>query len=395
MPVLRKPNRTSPQQANEPGNARTVPKSSGTSTPVVERDRTPVDNDQQDLIRAQSLSQVAANQPASAVQSASTALPSTKPDTGQNPSDLHPVDSSDVDGESRLNDGSSSPVDHKVPSQPATTNQPGSASSSTTTNIILFGETGVGKSSVINLIAGKSVAKVSADVDGCTMASTQYIIHLKSRSVRIFDTVGLEEPQMGVNGYLSAIEKAFDLVTSLTKYGGVHLLLFCMRGGRITATVQSNYRLFHEFLCDKKVPIALVFTGLERERNMDDWWNRNEKNIKKYGIHSVGHACITAVRDSDDPSAEDDKYTESRRKIVGLLEDCTDNGDAFKMESESWLGMVLVRMRMLINKKRNPKQKDTIKILMKRCHMEPEAARRVAALIKHGEDPVTPSRPGT
>ncbi|KIJ07949.1 hypothetical protein PAXINDRAFT_89580, partial [Paxillus involutus ATCC 200175] len=165
-----------------------------------------------------------------------------------------------------------------------------------TTNIILFGETGVGKSSVINLIAGKDVAKVSSDVDGCTMASTAYNISLRNQNIRIFDTVGLEEPQMGVNGYLAAIEKAYQLIISLSEAGGVHLLLFCMRGDRITATKQSNYRLFCEFLCNRKVPVALIVTGLERETVMEDWWSRNESNAIRYGLHNAGHACITAVR---------------------------------------------------------------------------------------------------
>ncbi|KIJ67579.1 hypothetical protein HYDPIDRAFT_108435 [Hydnomerulius pinastri MD-312] len=257
------------------------------------------------------------------------------------------------------------------------------AASPKTFNIILFGETGVGKSSVINLIAGRTLAKVSSDVDGCTMASTPYDFTLESLSFRIYDTVGLEEPQMGVNGYLAAIEKAFTLIRSLGDAGGVHLLLFCLRGGRITATVQSNYRLFYEFLCDKQVPIALVFTGLERERNMEDWWVRNASNIKKYGIDSIGHACITAVK--DDPSGQEDKYTESENKIRALLTQHAVNSKAFQMEGEGWLTMFLRRFQGLMLKKSKPKPKETVKTLVKRCGMDPVAAKRVAELIRQGE----------
>ncbi|KAF8441410.1 P-loop containing nucleoside triphosphate hydrolase protein [Boletus edulis BED1] len=184
-------------------------------------------------------------------------------------------------------------------------------------NVVLFGETGVGKSSVINLIARKEVAQVSSDVNGCTMQSTRYDISFDDMNFTIFDTIGLEEPQMGVNGYLKAIEKAYELVARLGAAGGIHLLLFCMRGGRITATTQSNYRLFCECLCSTKVPIALVFTGLEREVEMEDWWLRNKNHIEHYGIKSNGHACITAVQ--DDTPGEDLKYTESQRKIRELL----------------------------------------------------------------------------
>ncbi|KAI6044693.1 P-loop containing nucleoside triphosphate hydrolase protein [Pisolithus marmoratus] len=256
--------------------------------------------------------------------------------------------------------------------------------SSNLINIVLFGETGVGKSSVINLIAGESLAKVSADVDGCTMASTKYTIHVDSQSYAVYDTVGLEEPQMGVNGYFSAIEKAYNLIRSLGETGGIHLLLFCMRGGRITATAQSNYRLFHEFLCDKQVPIALIFTGLEREERMEGWWDRNQASIRRFGIHSVGHACITAVQDPDD-SEQVAKYNESRKAMLSLLHKCTEDGIGLQMDTPNWLAMFFRRMATLLPRKRVPKQKDYVRILTKRCGMEPDAAKRVANLIKSGD----------
>ncbi|KAI6044683.1 P-loop containing nucleoside triphosphate hydrolase protein [Pisolithus marmoratus] len=132
-------------------------------------------------------------------------------------------------------------------------------------NIILFGETGVGKSSVVNLIAGRPVAEVSPDVEGCTLQSKEYKFDVGKVRVSIWDTVGLEEPEMGVNGYIPAIEKAWLLIKRLREAGGVDLLLFCIRGNRVTMTTQSNYRLFYEILCGQQVPIALVITHLERE----------------------------------------------------------------------------------------------------------------------------------
>ncbi|KIJ18982.1 hypothetical protein PAXINDRAFT_57477, partial [Paxillus involutus ATCC 200175] len=184
-------------------------------------------------------------------------------------------------------------------------------------NIILFGETGVGKSSVINLIARKEVARVSNGVDSHTSAPTPYDITLGNNNIRILDTVGLGEPQLGADSYLAAIEKAYQLIQSLIEAGGLHLLLFCMRGDRMTKTKTSNYQFFYEFLCQKQVPVALVFTGLERETVMEDWWKRNKSAIENFGIHSVGHACITAVRDDTPGHAE--KYAESEEVIRELL----------------------------------------------------------------------------
>jgi len=212
------------------------------------------------------------------------------------------------------------------------------------------------------------------------MASTKYVIPVDNASYTIYDTVGLEEPQMGVNGYYAAIEKAYDLIQSLDA-GGVHLLLFCLRGGRITATVQSNYRLFHEFLCEKRVPIALVFTGLEREERMEAWWTRNEGSIKKYGIRSVAHACITAVQDPDDPG-QAAKYEESRKIVLDLLSKCTKDGPVL-MDKEKSLATLIALMATLVSNRFRPKRRDYTRVLVKRCGMEPDAAKKVAQLIEN------------
>ncbi|KIJ05543.1 hypothetical protein PAXINDRAFT_93341, partial [Paxillus involutus ATCC 200175] len=87
------------------------------------------------------------------------------------------------------------------------------------------------------------------------------------------------------------------LIRSLRSAGGVDLLIFCIRGGRLSATLQHNYRLFSEFLCQNQVPIALVVTNLEREQwRMEDWWDQNSESARiEHGIEVVGRACITAI----------------------------------------------------------------------------------------------------
>ncbi|KIJ67507.1 hypothetical protein HYDPIDRAFT_38019 [Hydnomerulius pinastri MD-312] len=259
------------------------------------------------------------------------------------------------------------------------------AASPKTFNVVLFGETGVGQSSVINLIAGKPLAKVSPDADGCTMASVAYRVTLESWDFCIYDTVGLEQPDVGVNDYLAAIEQAFTLIRCVGAAGGVHLLLFCLRGNRITATVQSNYRLFYEVLCNKKVPIALVFTGLEREGNLEDWWVRNESKIKGYGVHSIGHACITAVKDG--PFSREDKYVESQKKIRALLTEHAAGSSAFRMESEDWLTTFLKRFRESTLVHRRPGRPRIARTLVNRCGVDAGVAERIAELV-------TPGKPG-
>ncbi|KAG1897015.1 uncharacterized protein F5891DRAFT_1051103, partial [Suillus fuscotomentosus] len=188
-------------------------------------------------------------------------------------------------------------------------------------NFVIFGETGVGKSSLVNLLAGKTVAKSSSGLKCCTLESTEYTITSSEHqlNVRLFDTVGLNNVTMNGKSHLvDALVKAHKLVTSLQNQGGIHGLLFCIKGGnKILASTQQNYRLFHEFLCQENVPLALVITNLENEENMDAWWAINQGDIKHHGIVPVTQVCITTIMGLR--NVYEDKYWESRKKVWDML----------------------------------------------------------------------------
>jgi GTPase Era involved in 16S rRNA processing len=178
---------------------------------------------------------------------------------------------------------------------------------------VLFEDTGAGKSSLINLMAGKEVACTSPDTQRCTMHWQEYNIDFGDTSYTVFDTVELEAPEPGMKEYLEFVDSAYRLIERLDKQGGIDLLLFCVRTDRVTATPQNNYKLFHDFLGDKKIPIVLAITNLEREKRMEDWWERSEGAFDNYRIKVAGHACITAAHRLDGKHQE--LYEESRVTI--------------------------------------------------------------------------------
>ncbi|KIJ67764.1 hypothetical protein HYDPIDRAFT_126106 [Hydnomerulius pinastri MD-312] len=249
-------------------------------------------------------------------------------------------------------------------------------------NIVLFGEAGVGKSSIINLLAGAEVASISSDIRGCTLDATGYTITTgDNRQIRIYDTVGLNEPKIGPTGFAQAIQKAADLIRSLRQHGGVDLLLFCMRGNRVTETVQSNFRLFHEFLCDAKVPAALIITNLEGEENLEDWWSRNgEALCRDYEIKAVGHACVTTMRNPQ--GIYRDKVEQSRQSVLTLLETKSGTRHRFVMD-EHWLEKFLKRLVMFVVRIGgiSYKEKQLMKKLIKRCGLPNEYAKEVVRLV--------------
>ncbi|KAG2370305.1 hypothetical protein BDR07DRAFT_1386970 [Suillus spraguei] len=254
-------------------------------------------------------------------------------------------------------------------------------------NFVVFGEMGVGKSSLINLVAGKTVAKSSSGLKSCTLDSTEYGITLSTPqlNVRLFDTVGLNSVTMSDKSYLDALVKAHKLIASLQNQGGVHGLLFCIKGGnRILESTQQNYRLFHEFLCEEKVPLALVITNLENEGNMDDWWTNNRDDIKEYGIAPVAQVCITTVRGLG--NAYEAKYEESRKKVCNMLA-TLGRGDACSVDI-SWLARMCKKLQQLFipGKALRQSRQKMLQTLTKRCKLPKQDAMQLLQRIESNEN---------
>lgn len=245
-------------------------------------------------------------------------------------------------------------------------------------NVILFGQSGAGKSSLIDLMAGTKVANTSNDMTSWE----EYPIRFDGESFNVFDTVGLEEPQLGIPQYLDAIENASMLIQDLERRGGIDLLLLCMRAGKLTTTLQANYRLFHEFLCDKKVPVIVVVTHLENETGeMDAWWTRNQDMFREWEVYVVGHACITAIQGN-----HPERYEQSRITIRSVVKKFTADG-----QKEAWKGgdntvvSLLRQLKGLLVRKGKPSlRNDMVFRLVKRCGLSPDVAKQLADRIKKG-----------
>ncbi|OJA12119.1 hypothetical protein AZE42_06623 [Rhizopogon vesiculosus] len=213
----------------------------------------------------------------------------------------------------------------------------------------------------------------------CTLDSTVYTIRLPDyqREVNLYDTAGLNEPNLNNAAYQDATTKARELILSLREKGGVHGLIFCFRGGRISETVQRNYSLFYESLCQKQVPISLVFTGLENEQgDMDNWWTQNQAHIEKSGIACAAHACITTIKGYN--NAYEQRYLESQNKMHKMLNELA-CGTACPVDADGWFTRVCQKLRQFLAPGKVPRavgknRSKMAQILTKYCKLRKEDA---------------------
>ncbi|KAG5638124.1 hypothetical protein H0H81_001727 [Sphagnurus paluster] len=203
-------------------------------------------------------------------------------------------------------------------------------------NILIFGETGIGKSSVINLIAGTTVAGVSGEAQGSTFESRAYPITINDQIINFWDTAGLNEGEHGTVPAQQAMRNLKDLVTVLGD--GLSLLVCCIRAARFRTIWKVNYELFVRIICQHRVPVVLVVTGLENETPMEGWWRENGMEFAKFGMHFHGHACITSTRGKQLKTGEymyQEEYDESVHVIRRLVADrCVGEPQTMPSETE-------------------------------------------------------------
>ncbi|OAX33738.1 kinase-like protein [Rhizopogon vinicolor AM-OR11-026] len=169
-------------------------------------------------------------------------------------------------------------------------------------NVLIFGETGVGKSSVINLIVGQEVAQTSPDGPTCTLQHTFYEVILGNQCFKLWEVSSIA-PMNFFQRFLTKwrLKRTYK---KLYRDDGVHLLLYCMRNSRAQGTWVKDYKHFTSIVSSTigHVPVAGVVTYLEDyASDMDEWWKKNEQNLERQGVQFSKHACIMSL--PNDPAA--------------------------------------------------------------------------------------------
>jgi len=184
-------------------------------------------------------------------------------------------------------------------------------------NVILFGEAGCGKSSLVNMIVGKDVAKVSDGGAGCTFRNDRYEATIRDRRFVIYDTAGLNEGDQCRIPHWKAIRELYTLIRQLD---GVSLLVYCMRG-RVRENARANWILFNKVICGGKVPTIAIVTGLEGRKDPDEWWRipDNKETFRRHQINPRAVGCVVSVRGIYNEYQE--VFEKSQTKLHDLIQE--------------------------------------------------------------------------
>ncbi|KIJ61803.1 hypothetical protein HYDPIDRAFT_30881 [Hydnomerulius pinastri MD-312] len=187
------------------------------------------------------------------------------------------------------------------------------------TNVINAGESGIGKSSPVDLITGQGVGQTSDDATACTLRTASHRFSIDGHDFVLWDTPGFDEGSMTVINARFPEVMVRTLVQRLKNAGGIDLV-YWMHGNRAKTGLVNSYK-FIRSLVPTTVPFVAVVTRLERYPNqMEDWWAKNEHELSNFGMEFVDHACITAPPGSSTlPASFCERLTHSRTTVQDLI----------------------------------------------------------------------------
>ena len=121
---------------------------------------------------------------------------------------------------------------------------------------LVVGQTGVGKSTLINNLLGEDVAGVGSNLTSCTPAVRSYEGVVKGVPVKLIDTPGLDDATTGND------ERNVEEIRRLLQEENIHLIIYCTKISetRLHKGIIRTFKKYTEIGVDwEKTVIALTF----------------------------------------------------------------------------------------------------------------------------------------
>lgn len=160
------------------------------------------------------------------------------------------------------------------------------------TRVLVFGETGVGKTSLCNVLAGRS-RPTDNGAQGVTAKTHVYgKFEHEGRHIELVDTVGLHEADSGTVPADVAVQQLVELLKH--SRDGFSLLIHVAKAGRLTKDQEQDYEFFVNKMTNGSIPVILVLTGCENEDPMDAWVQRNGMHFARFGYRDLIATCFAS-----------------------------------------------------------------------------------------------------
>jgi len=201
-------------------------------------------------------------------------------------------------------------------------------------HVALVGNTGVGKSTLVNVLKGREIAEVNNNVRPCTTRTMKYEVVEGDTTYCIWDTRGLNEGSEKAALATRMLKRARilpdperELKNFLRgKDPRVNLVLLCIDAKKIRVNVHWKiYNKIYADFCERGLKVAVVVTQMgERDFRSSEWKGKCKLTATGVVEEFPDARMMEAVpqfEELNDPSVED-----CRGRILRLISNAVEDG---------------------------------------------------------------------
>ena len=135
-------------------------------------------------------------------------------------------------------------------------------------NILIMGNTGVGKSTLLNKVLKDQLAKTGFG-SACTQGKPKPYESNNAKGIRIWDTKGIEQGIYNINAANLDIENAIDnLVKENDPDKFIHCIWYCVHSNRFLNEEIENIKKCYNYYI-KNLPIIIIYTQSDNQEDAD------------------------------------------------------------------------------------------------------------------------------